>query len=250
MTNSLKTDGLIIREQTVGESDRLVYVLTRNDGVIKAFARHAKNPKDNKASSTSLLCYSDLTLRQGKNYYYIDYAKPKDVFFGLRSDIESISLAQYFCELALDFVPEQTNSSEFLRLMLNSLYFLAKGTRPKKQIKAITEMRMLSLSGYMPNLIGCKECGEYEKDVMYFLPIESAIVCGDCFRGETPSIQLNKTALHAIRHICYSEFEKIYSFAVPDEALKQVELACESYTVNTLGHTMKTLDFYKSIALT
>lgn len=38
----VKTQGLIIREQTVGESDRLVTVLTRDAGVVRAFARRAK----------------------------------------------------------------------------------------------------------------------------------------------------------------------------------------------------------------
>ena len=38
----LKTQGIIIREQTVGESDRLVTVLTRDEGVVRAFARRAK----------------------------------------------------------------------------------------------------------------------------------------------------------------------------------------------------------------
>ena len=33
----VKTQGLIIREQTVGESDRLVTVLTRDAGVVRAF---------------------------------------------------------------------------------------------------------------------------------------------------------------------------------------------------------------------
>ena len=37
-----RTDGLIIREQNIGENDRLVWVLTRTHGVIKAFARGAK----------------------------------------------------------------------------------------------------------------------------------------------------------------------------------------------------------------
>ena len=41
----VKTQGLIIREQTVGESDRLVTVLTRDAGVVRAFARRAKNLK-------------------------------------------------------------------------------------------------------------------------------------------------------------------------------------------------------------
>ena len=37
-----RTDGLIIREQNIGENDRLVWVLTRSNGVVKAFARGAK----------------------------------------------------------------------------------------------------------------------------------------------------------------------------------------------------------------
>lgn len=41
----VKTQGLIIREQTVGESDRLVTVLTRDAGVVRAFARRANNSK-------------------------------------------------------------------------------------------------------------------------------------------------------------------------------------------------------------
>ena len=38
----IKTQGLIIKEQTIGESDRLVTVLTRDNGVLRAFARRAK----------------------------------------------------------------------------------------------------------------------------------------------------------------------------------------------------------------
>ena len=47
----VKTQGLIIREQTVGESDRLVTVLTRDAGVVRAFARRAKNLKDSKSAA-------------------------------------------------------------------------------------------------------------------------------------------------------------------------------------------------------
>ena len=37
------TQGLIIKEQAVGESDRLVTILTKDEGVVRAFARRAKN---------------------------------------------------------------------------------------------------------------------------------------------------------------------------------------------------------------
>ena len=106
----VKTQGLIIREQTVGESDRLVTVLTRDAGVVRAFARRAKNLKDSKSAATQLLCYSRLSIFKGREKYMIDDAEPIEVFFGLRRDIAALSLAQYFCELAYLMVPEDTDS--------------------------------------------------------------------------------------------------------------------------------------------
>ena len=81
-----KTRGLILREMTLGESDRLVTVLTEDMGVIRAFARRAKNLSDSKNAATSLLCYSRLDLYQGRERNIINSAVPIEAFFGLRSD--------------------------------------------------------------------------------------------------------------------------------------------------------------------
>ena len=100
------TQGLIIKEQTVGESDRLVTVLTQDEGVVRAFARRAKNLKDSKNAGTGLLCYSRLKLSKGKETYNINEAFPLEVFFNLRRDVTALALAQYFCQLAAELVPE------------------------------------------------------------------------------------------------------------------------------------------------
>ena len=102
----INTDGLIIREQSIGESDRLVTVLTREQGILRAFVRGAKAMKSRSASSTQLLCYSRLSIYEGREKYIIDEAEPIEVFFSLRTDFEKLSLAQYFCELALALAPE------------------------------------------------------------------------------------------------------------------------------------------------
>ena len=51
------------------------------------------------------MTYSRLTLYRGRESYIVDDAKAIDVFFGLREDIEKLSLANYFCELAGEFSP-------------------------------------------------------------------------------------------------------------------------------------------------
>ena len=63
----LRTDGIVIREQTTGEQDRLVTILTRENGVIKGFVNGGRNPRNKNVSSTGLLCYSDFSIEKRKN---------------------------------------------------------------------------------------------------------------------------------------------------------------------------------------
>lgn len=247
-TVQVKTQGLIIREKTVGESDRLVTVLTRDEGVVRAFARRAKSLKDSKNSATGILCYSRLNLYKGRDKYIINDAFPIEVFFGLRRDIMSLSLAQYFCELACELVPDGVESEEYLRLVLNGLHFLSSGTKPAALLKPVVELRMLSISGYMPDLICCEACGAYEADRMFFKINRGTIYCEDCYLSKgDPCVSLSRGALSAMRHVIYSDFEKIFSFSLSSEACKEFSAAAEAYMVHTLQKRPKTLDFYNSL---
>ena len=71
-------------------------------------------------------------------------------------------------------------AEDFLKLMLNSLHFLANGTRPQLLLKAVTELRMLCLAGYMPDLTACEGCGKFEDTTMYFDKENGRLFCADC----------------------------------------------------------------------
>lgn len=244
----LKTQGLIIREQTIGESDRLVTVLTRDHGVLRAFARRAKKLSDSKNAATQLLCYSRLNIYQGRDKYIINDAFPIEVFFDLRKEISKLSLAQYFCELAAELAPEGVDSADSLRVVLNSLHFLCKGTRPQAMLKSIIELRMLAFAGYMPNLICCNDCGIYEADKMYFLVNLGEISCEDCYvKSAEPVAVLDCAAMRAMRHIVFSDFEKLFHFQLSEGAQKLLSVATEAYMHSVVQKRMKTLDFYYSV---
>jgi len=244
----INTDGLVIMEKSVGESDRLITILTRQEGIVRAFAQHAKRLKSKNFSATQLLCYSRFSIYKGRDKYIISDAQPIDVFFDLRRDIERLSLAQYFCELALALAPEETEAGDFLRLTLNALHFLAKALRPNLILKSIVEMRMLSLAGYMPNLICCTDCACYEADVMYFLPKSGVLTCADCYHPTAePAIALNRGVLTALRHTVYADFDKLFSFQLSREGQLQLSKVSEAYIHNTLERTFPTLDFYNSM---
>lgn len=242
---TIRTDGIVIREQTTGEQDRLVTLLTREIGVIKAFVNGGKNPKSKNVASTGLLCYSDFTIEKTKkNVYVIKEATAKEVFFSLRNDIVSLSLAQYFAELTYELASREEVSEEFLSLILNSVYLITKGKKNTELIKSVTELRMLCLAGYMPSVVACKNCGQYESNNMYFDLFTGELFCEECnLRNSLEKLPLS--VVSAMRFICFSESGKIFSFTLPKEEMETLSWVTERYLKNITGRKFKTLEFYK-----
>ncbi|MGN0468739.1 MAG: DNA repair protein RecO [Acutalibacteraceae bacterium] len=241
----IKTDGLVIREQAIGEQDRIVTVLTRKKGVIRAFANGVRSPKNKNVSATGLLCYSDFSIdKTAKGAYIIREALAKEVFFSLREDIIRLSLAQYFAEIAGELSPREEDAGEFLRLVLNSIYLISKGKKNLGVIKAATELRLLSISGYMPSVVACDSCGCYESQKMYFSTFTGKLWCENCVPQEN-AVTVSISVVAAIRHICFSDAEKIYSFNLPKDTLKALCAVSEKYLKSVTMRNYKTLDFYK-----
>ncbi len=243
-----RTEGLIIKEQNIGEQDKLVFALTKSNGVIKAFVRGAKNIKNQKCASTSLLSYSRLTIYKSRDSYIIGEARTIRIFSKLRSDVRKMCLAQYFCELALTICPRDQQSDAFLSLILNSLYLISENKRSADLVKPCFEMRLASMAGYMPDLRICRECGEYTAETMYFLPKYGVLECGNChMKSGELAIAMNPSTLTALRHTIYADDDKLFSFALSQEGLDVLNQASESYLKYRFEKDFKTLTFYKTI---
>ena len=103
-----------------GQGSRL-YVLTGDMGRITAKARGARRKNSRLRSGCQLLCYSELTLFEKNGFYTVNEAEPLEMFMGLRTDIELLSLGSYFAQLLSCISDQDQASPELLSLGLNSL---------------------------------------------------------------------------------------------------------------------------------
>ncbi|MCC8016548.1 MAG: DNA repair protein RecO [Clostridiales bacterium] len=239
------TKGLVIMEQTIGESDRLVTLLTADFGIVKAFVRRAKQMKNRFASSTTLFAYGEFSLYRSKDAYVVDDVAPIEVFFDLRKDIERLSLAQYFAQLTFEVGAEEQPCEELLRLNLNSLYLLCQVEKSLSFIKAVFEFRAMCLGGYMPSVLACDNCGTYETDLMYFDTLEGKIYCENC--PKLGAVPVSKTVIKAIRFVCLTEPSKIFSFSLSDENAALFSELAEKYVLSVIQHKLSALEFYKEL---
>lgn len=240
----LSTNGLVIREQHVGESDRLVTVLTRDSGLMRAFVPGGRSLKGKKHAATALLSYGNFIFSKGKDTYRITEAECIEVFFGLREDLEKLTLAQYFCELCGAVVPEEDQAGIYLRLMLNALKFLEQNKFPVLQLKAVVEIALLTLAGYMPQVEGCNEC-EIGQSPMYFDPVQGGVFCAT--HRPPKSLPISQGAIQAIYHISHSTIDKLFSFSLSEEGINNLATVSEGFTLAQLERKFTTLDFYHSI---
>lgn len=241
----IQTPGLIIKETNIGENDKLLVILTAEHGIIRAFADGVRRMKSKNSAATSLLCYSNFTLYQNKDTYKVSDSSPIELFFDLRYHLEELALAQYFCDMALRLTPEEYEPTEILRLLLNSLHFLTNQSKPLDIIKAVTELKLISLAGFMPNLIGCAACDS--EQAFRFSYSEGCLFCLECEKNLNDAVVLNPTVLAAMRHIIYSDFSKIYSFEIPKKDAEILSAITEKYVSVQSEYRFKTLDFYKSV---
>lgn len=241
--------GIVIRESDLGENDKIVKILTEN-GIISAIVRRCKSVKSRKNAAMQLLSYCRFSVYEGKKGYIIEESEIINMFWNIRNNLETLSLAQYFCELSLSLRPDKESASDFLKLFLNSLFFLSENTYNIRLIKAIFEMRACSLCGYMPNLLCCDGCGSYEAAEMGLLMQSAKLMCRNCRKQQDFCLYeaLTPGALAALRHIIYSEMRKLFSFKISDKTLEDICKISEKYVLYHVGAYFKALEFYKNIS--
>ena len=247
ITNQFTTEGLVIKEQQIGERDKLITVLTKSHGLIKAYASGAMTIKSKKGAATSTLVYSSFTMKQKGDNFTVSEASPVKLFFKSSSDIEALALSQYFCELCLTCVPYQENCEEVLRLVLNSLYYLTEKNMNVFQLKAIFELRLMTIIGFMPNLVACQRCSNYQNDIMFFDTAEGLLFCDGCAEYKPDFAVINLTLLTSLRHIVFSDLNKLFLFQIPNEAARALSQITERYLINRTEHKLKTLNFFNSL---
>lgn len=243
----IATTGLVLRQVKVGEADQILTLLTPELGVVSASAKGSLRLKNKLFSASGLFCYSEFSLTSGRTHYFVDSAQVKKVFHGISESVEGMCLATYMAEIVLSLSPAPPEADAQLRLLLNSLYMIGQKKMPLRQLKAIYELRAMSMAGYQPDLLACAECGRYDGGEFYFDPVEGNLLCAECADKARHIPNLDTGALYALRHICLAEDRKLFSFTLAPASLKNLSRVSEQYVLAHLEHGLKSLDFLKTV---
>ncbi len=245
----LTTNALVLREVNYKESDKILTVLTGQEGKLTVSARGCRKKGSAIAAASQLLVWSEMTLYEYRGRWAVKEAETKRRFDAVRSDLEKLALASYFSEVTELLAEEGQPEPGLLSLILNCLHALDQMDLPQKQVKAVFEWKAMALAGYEPMTEGCAVCGRPDPEGPY-LQLSQGVVCCETCRGgagEGTAMPLTPSALSALRHIVAGSPKRLFSFRVDDRSLEQLSAASEAYLITQLERGFRTLDFYKSL---
>lgn len=243
---NISKDGLVIWSVKTGEADKVLTILTE-DGLITAYARGSLKPTGRLTSASSILSFSNFELASGKNMYTVVSAESIKKFLHIYSDAVSFALVTYFCEVLKYTVPSDDEAKIYYKLMLNSLYLLNERNKPLWQIKGVFELTVMTLFGYMPNIMGCSKCGVYQTDTVVWNNSDGSWLCSDCSSSISSEQKIPYSVISAIRYVVSSDLQKAFAFDLKSPSKEIFCSICEKYLVDHIDHDIKTLDYYNSI---
>ena len=243
----LTTNALVLREVNYKESDKILTVLTDQEGKLTVSARGCRKKGSAIAAPCQLLVYSEMTLYEYQGRWAVKEAATQRRFDGVRSDLDKLALASYFAELAEAVTYEALPAPEILALALNALYALGELGKDPQLVKAAFEFRLMALAGFEPLTDGCARCGAVLPERPVLDVVHGEVLCASCYGGGGISMPLEESGLAALRHVLGCPPKRLYAFSLDEQSLQRLGHAAEAYAAAQLERGFRTLDFYKSL---
>ena len=156
-----RSEAIILRTRDHGESDRLITFLASGQGKLTGIAKGARRSKKRFVHTLEPLSLVAMTYveRATTALVRIDASELKNPFTALRLDLARLAYASLAAELVLEIAPEREANPALFALLSQCLHHLEAGGDPET-LALLFETRILSLSGFGPNLQHCFRCGK------------------------------------------------------------------------------------------
>ncbi len=247
MGEAVQVTGMVLSAMPIGEYDRRLVLLTRERGKITAFARGARRMNSPLMAASNTFAFGTFTVYEGRNSFSLQQASIREYFTGLAAMQPGVYYGFYFMELADYYGREENDETQMLNLLYISLKALMKNTISPRLVRRIFELKAMALNGEYPDMFACAGCGTAE-GLHVFSPRRDGMLCDKCAAGE-PSVQrLSKAAVCACRYILASPLEKLYTFTVTEEALRELERLMNTLSGKYMDRKMKSLQILEMVA--
>lgn len=151
MIKQIITQGIVLKRTNFQEADRILTLLTSDQGKVRLLAKGVRKSKSKLAGGVELLSISEIGFITGKgDIGTLTTARLERHFGNIVTDINRTTMAYDILKL-LDKTTEDNVDSDYFHLLEQSLAALNDGLEPEL-LKLWCDVQLLKISGHSPNL--------------------------------------------------------------------------------------------------
>ena len=208
MRETVNLTGMVLSAMPIGEYDKRLVILTREEGKITAFARGARRPKSSLLAASNPFVTGTFSLIPGRDSYSLVQASVRDYFTELSAMMPGVYYGFYFLEFASYYGREGIDGTDTLNLLYLALKALIHEQPDARLVRRIYEMRLMTING------------DFAPDPK----------------------KTSGRALYACRYIMEAPMTKLFSFTVDDAVLTELERLLDRRRTHVVDRRIKSLE--------
>ncbi len=176
-----RDEGVVLRNQKLGEADRIVTLLTRRTGLVRAVGKGVRRTKSRFGARLEPCTHVDLQLHTGRSLDVITQAETvRSYGTAVVHDYSRYTAATAMLETAEKVVAVEKDPAlrQFL-LLIGALRTLGEGSHDSRLVLDAYLLRSLAVAGYAPALTECARCGT-QGEHRAFAVHAGGMVCSVC----------------------------------------------------------------------
>lgn len=190
-----RDEGIVVGGHKLGEADRIVLILTRNHGLIRAVAKGIRRTKSRFGSRLEPFMLVDVQCHVGRSLDIVTQVELLEPFArSISADYDSYSAASVMAETCTRLTEDDPRSRAQYLLLVSAIRSLCKGEHPPRLSLDAYLLRAVSVAGWAPSLMDCAQCGEPGPH-RAFSPALGGAVCSGC-RPQGTALPTTETIIH------------------------------------------------------
>jgi len=192
-----RDQGIVLRTWRLGESDRIVNLLTERHGKVRAVVKGVRKTKSRFGARLEPMVHCSLLFYEGRELDIVTQAEVVEFFRPVREDLGRLAKAASLLEATDQLCQERHANPRLFVMLLGGLRALAAHDAPL--LVPAFFLKLLSTEGFHPLLDECAACGGTYGLTSFDLA-QGGVMCGSC-AGRGESVAVSPPALDLIRRV-------------------------------------------------
>jgi len=156
----IETEGLILKTYSLAEADKIIVLLTQNEGLVRGVAKGAKRLRSRFGGGLEPFSVINVTYFQKEERELVSISQLELVksYFGSASNPQFLQKFSYLADLLTEFAPPHDPNEKLYRMAKICLETAAQNIESLESIALYFELWILRLGGYLPDWNHCDNC--------------------------------------------------------------------------------------------